>query len=322
MAMPDKNKIRKETEQQYNPERNKELSLNNTDFDSQKQSVTKKYKRSIDETGDAYAPLYSEASVQKYINEKQIAENMANLGLADSGVKDLYREGIGNTYLNTEGRLNFSRQKDISSLSAELSDAVADIENQRALKKREINSRYDSLINQTAEAKYKQEAAEEEQRIAEEQRWNAWKKEEIEKITNTVRNEVQKNYIIKENGGKLSYDYKGSLSDNNVIVKYNKDGTTTYTDRNSGKKTTVSSYINPYTGTRNGDVQYGTFSNGYQPNNISGKKLIKVGTINLNEAIGRNQNVFKTPDNRCWTWDGSVNKYVRVKDVGGAWEVM
>lgn len=211
MAMPDKNKIRKETEQQYNPERNKELSLNNTDFDSQKQSVTKKYKRSIDETGDAYAPLYSEASVQKYINEKQIAENMANLGLADSGVKDLYREGIGNTYLNTEGRLNFSRQKDISSLSAELSDAVADIENQRALKKREINSRYDSLINQTAEAKYKQEAAEEEQR-----RIN----KELEKQTIENNKLKQKEFEIKTENEFRTMQASG----NNVgIYKYISD---------------------------------------------------------------------------------------------------
>lgn len=211
MAMPDKNKIRKETEQQYNPERNKELSLNNTDFDSQKQSITKKYKRSIDEAGDAYAPLYSEASVQKYINEKQIAENMANLGLADSGVKDLYREGIGNTYLNTEGRLNFSRQKDISSLSAELSDAVADIENQRALKKREINSRYDSLINQTAEAKYKQAAAEEEQR-----RIN----KELEKQTIENNKLKQKEFEIKTENEFRTMQASG----NNVgIYKYISD---------------------------------------------------------------------------------------------------
>lgn len=211
MAMPDKNKIRKETEQQYNPERNKELSLNNTDFDSQKQSVTKKYKRSIDEAGDAYAPLYSEASVQKYINEKQIAENMANLGLADSGVKNLYREGIRNTYLNTEGRLNLSRQKDISSLSAELSDAVADIENQRALKKREINSRYDSLINQTAEAKYKQAAAEEEQR-----RIN----KELEKQTIENNKLKQKEFEIKTENEFRTMQASG----NNVgIYKYISD---------------------------------------------------------------------------------------------------
>lgn len=211
MAMPDKNKIRKETEQQYNPERNKELSLNNTDFDNQKQSVTKKYKRSMDEAGDAYAPLYSEASVQKYINEKQIAENMANLGLADSGVKDLYREGIGNTYLNTEGRLNLSRQKDISSLSAELSDAVADIENQRALKKSEINSRYDSLINQTAEAKYKQAAAEEEQR-----RIN----KELEKQTIENNKLKQKEFEIKTENEFRTMQASG----NNVgIYKYISD---------------------------------------------------------------------------------------------------
>lgn len=211
MAMPDKNKIRKETEQQYNPERNKELSLNNTDFDSQKQSITKKYKRSMDEAGDAYAPLYSEASVQKYINEKQIAENMANLGLADSGVKELYREGIRNTYLNTEGRLNLSRQKDISSLSAELSDAVADIENQRALKKSEINSRYDSLINQTAEAKYKQAAAEEEQR-----RIN----KELEKQTIENNKLKQKEFEIKTENEFRTMQASG----NNVgIYKYIRD---------------------------------------------------------------------------------------------------
>ena len=60
------------------------------------------------------------------------------------------------------------------------------------------------------------------------------------------------------------------------------------------------------------------FSNGYQPNNIGGKKIVKVDTIDLPE-VGRTQNVFKTPDGKCWTWNGSENKYARLKRSGSGW---
>lgn len=302
MAMPDKNKIKNEIARKYGPERSKAHSLNNTDAGNQKQSITNKYNREIDKAGDAYAPYYSEAAVQKYINEKQIAENMANLGLADSGVKELYGEENRNTYLNTEGSLDISKQKDISSLSAELSDAVADIEKQRVLKAKEIDDRYDSLIDQAAETRYEQEKAAEEQRIAQAE----FEKMMKQNIINSIQQAQQKPKYYK-----LLGSGRNSL------------GKTTYSfvDEN-GRQWTFDEGINPYTGRRiagytNAQLKrYGVW-NGYQPKGVvitdaSGMKhdYGKVNAVKSGDMLnyqGHDKRIWYTTGGdhreRYWIWD-------------------
>lgn len=77
-----------------------------------------------------------------------------------------------------------------------------------------------------------------------------------------------------------------------------------------GKTIAVETGVNPYTRTKNPDIKHGTFSNGYQPNNIGGVKLKKVDgeSYNMN---GRVQNVW-TANGKYYVWDGTKNKYVQV----------
>lgn len=79
-----------------------------------------------------------------------------------------------------------------------------------------------------------------------------------------------------------------------------------------GKERTYAPGVNPYTGTKNGDTKYGTFSNGYQPNNVGGKKLSKSGITDV--VNGVTQNVWKTPDGKLWIWDGTKNRYLEYDD--------
>jgi hypothetical protein len=75
------------------------------------------------------------------------------------------------------------------------------------------------------------------------------------------------------------------------------------------KQVTYEQGINPHAGTRNPDVQYGTFGvTGYQPNNIGGKPLSKAGPTAI--VNGHEQNVWKLPDGSTWVWDDTKNKYV------------
>lgn len=77
-----------------------------------------------------------------------------------------------------------------------------------------------------------------------------------------------------------------------------------------------------YKGDYNSDVKYGTFSNGYQPNNIGGTKLKSSGKTagqmfgkNATNSSGVNisgQTVWKI-GNKCYIWNGSKNSYERVK---------
>lgn len=76
-----------------------------------------------------------------------------------------------------------------------------------------------------------------------------------------------------------------------------------------------------YEGALNPDAKYGTFANGYQPDNVGGQKLSKTGkttqftaTTLKGMGVPVEQNIWETPDGREWVWDGANNKYVAYSD--------
>lgn len=79
-----------------------------------------------------------------------------------------------------------------------------------------------------------------------------------------------------------------------------------------GKEYTYETGVNPYTGTKNPDAKNGTFNNGYQPDNVSGKKLSKSGITDV--VNGVTQNVWKDTSGQKWIWDGTQNKYLKYVD--------
>jgi peptidoglycan hydrolase-like protein with peptidoglycan-binding domain len=79
-----------------------------------------------------------------------------------------------------------------------------------------------------------------------------------------------------------------------------------------GKEKTFAQGVNPYTGGTNKDTKNGTFSNGYQPNNVNGKKLSKSGITDY--VNGVKQNVWKDTDGKLWIWDGTQNKYLAYQE--------
>lgn len=80
--------------------------------------------------------------------------------------------------------------------------------------------------------------------------------------------------------------------------------------RNSeGKTQAFAPGINPYTGTKNADAKNGTFSNGYQPNNIGGTKLKNSGMST--SVTGKSQTIWQA-NGKYWLWRGDLNKYIEV----------
>lgn len=74
-----------------------------------------------------------------------------------------------------------------------------------------------------------------------------------------------------------------------------------------GKTFSFAPGFNPYTGSRNPDIEYGTCSNGYQPNNIGGERLSKTGKTDVINGV--TEDIWKLDDGTEWIWDGTVNKY-------------
>lgn len=128
-------------------------------------------------------------------------------------------------------------------------------------------------------------------------------------------------------GGNPMYDGNGNLREG-----YTSDNPEFFDDNGNFKKATFSRYdsegnavwyiggkevkrqagANPYTGAVNPDTKHGTFSNGYQPNNIKGQKLTKSGITD--SVNGVQQNVWQTPDGKLWIWDGTKNEYLSYEE--------
>jgi len=80
--------------------------------------------------------------------------------------------------------------------------------------------------------------------------------------------------------------------------------------RNSeGKTQAFGEGTNPYTGTKHKDAKHGTFSNGYQPNNINGTKLKNSGMST--NITGKNQTIWEA-NGKYWLWRGDLNQYIEV----------
>lgn len=112
------------------------------------------------------------------------------------------------------------------------------------------------------------------------------------------------------NGGGAGGGNEGDDFEKAIFSRVDSDGN--YVFYIGGKERTYAPGVNPYTGTKNGDTKYGTFSNGYQPNNVGGKKLSKSGITDV--VNGVTQNVWKTSDGKLWIWDGTKNRYLEYDD--------
>ena len=111
---------------------------------------------------------------------------------------------------------------------------------------------------------------------------------------------------LDSNAGDTDFErFTFSRVDDNGNYVYYKDG----------KEYTYAAGVNPYTGSTNPDTKHGTFSNGYQPNNIGGKPLEKSGATDV--VNGTTQNIWNTPDGNLWIWDGTKNAYQKYTDEKG-----
>jgi hypothetical protein len=103
----------------------------------------------------------------------------------------------------------------------------------------------------------------------------------------------------------------GGGSDTLYYYAYTDDyGNAVYhVDGDSNKEYKVQAGLNPYTRTKHPDAANGTFSNGYQPDNINGTKLKNSGQST--NVTGKNQTIWEC-NGKYYLWIGNQNKYVEV----------
>ena len=297
-------KYKKEAEELYNPLREKELASTKKAYKGQAQDTRKLYDTEIFEEGRAYQDQYRENAVQKAINERQVAESIANLGLTDSGLNRTQQTAVQLSAANNKAAIDRQRQSAIDKLNLAKTQDLSTIRQNWLKDKASINQSYDNQIAQTAQELYNKNLEEQTKRIKE--------------------GANQGQGIISVKGGTLNRNLQGSLSDNGITpIAIKSDGVVTgykYTDPTTGATTTFAVGVNPFTG-EDSYAKYKAvatsaddfFENGYQPKKVyvDGVNYGYVSDSGIKGVInGNEQRVHKTSDGSLWIWDRNNNEYV------------
>ena len=281
------------------------LKATKADAEKQKAALTEKYNlqeqivndqfndqaASLDEE---YEQLQRNNEIQRHINERQIRENMANMGLEKSGLNLTQQTALQLSSANNSANISKQKQKAVESLALAIRQQISTIKQNRISSEAAIDESYSNAATN-------------------------WANNAIEHASNAKSTEVSQTSEKVGNGGTGSGLLTGGyshyeISTNGNVIHYDKNG-------NSVK---VAQYHNPYNNKYNADALNGTFNNGYQPNNIKGTPLIQsktngIGdtmTVTLADGTKREQKIWTTTENgktRYWVWVNADNAY---KEVG------
>ena len=133
----------KESLERVSGKRQADKDLTNQQFDTNEQTIKENYSGQIEDAEESYEHLFRENRVQKLINERQIAENMANLGLTDSGLNRTQMTANQLSYANNNAEYSRQRQKAVEKLNTTMNQLLTqnDIDRNAAINK--IDKTYD-----------------------------------------------------------------------------------------------------------------------------------------------------------------------------------
>lgn len=265
------------------------LTTDLTNAYNQQQSATNAlYQNTLNQLQSGYQSD-AKAAYGNYMTERQNLTNQLNrLGLQNSGYGVSQGLLAGSAYSKNLAGLQNALRTNQANTGVQQQQALADLYNTYAR-------------NKMSADQFKYEAGQKAYDTAYSNAYQAYQDE----ISNALQQQYY-NYLMSQSSGGGGYGgggggYRTSSSDGNGDIPF------------EGGYEVSTAY---YQGNKNADAKYGTFSNGYQPNNVNGKKLSKTGdtiTFNTTTLGGQNktvtQNVWKTSDGTKYYWDGRDNKY-------------
>ena len=325
-----------------------EIKTTNTLYDGQVKSINEGYDTKVFEQGRAYEDQYRENAVQKAINERQVAESMANLGLRDSGLNRTQQTAVQLSYGNNKASIDRQRQAGIDSLEFSRRQSLDTIEQNRTAAIADINQYYNNLAIEYGEGlKAKDEAAAESKKTEAKNlvlsflEIGAEPPKDILALSGMSNSEIKayKNYYNKLAKATTTTTKSSSKGSDEPKYKvrtaggngFDENGNEVYYfyDENGTKKTYPKG-TNPYTGkpitggyTAKELKEFGVW-NGYQPKGVkyNGKSYGKVSQYLVDgnqvkiDYQGHSKTIWQTKDKNLWVWDDEVGNYVIVKDKG------
>ncbi len=287
----------------YTPQMNTQLSALQSAADKQSETLKTIYDGQMAEVGSQYADIERQNAVQKYINERNVAESMANLGLTDSGLNRTQQTAVQLSAANNAAKIQRQKQSMVDSLTREMTASLSQIQTELISQQAAVRQSFDDAARSSA-AKQRQADLDLEAEIA---------KKRLEEETERIKEQN------KQQSSRLIYTYQGDVTDDYGEVTGKK-----YLDSN-GKVRTVDIGINPYTGDNNNKIyaaeakRIGFFSNGYQPKGLvsEGGKFKKAtdknGNVLQTNYTGKLQTIWLAPNGKYFVWRGDLNQYEEVE---------
>lgn len=284
----------------WDPERKKEEEKIKSVSEMQKKSVTDIYNKQSDDTEVAYEDNYRENAVQKLINEREVAENMANLGLTDSGLNRTQQTAVQLSYANNKGQIDRQKQAQLDTIATNLAAELSSIEQTLLSDIAANDEKYNGYITNMANEGYS--AAKQAEADIETARINA----EADITKEAWRQS------LNNNSQNVLYTYQGATPD--------KTGYNNFIDSN-GKVRQFEIGINPYTGANNNKVYAAEkeagvkfSSNGYQPLGLASEggnfDALKVNGVTVKyNKYGKNQTIWISKTGKYFYWNGEANSY-------------
>lgn len=130
------------------PQMNTAISESDSTFDKQKTAVRDNYNYQISEAEKSYEDSYRENAIQKLINERQVAESMANIGLTDSGLNRTQQTAVQLSYANNKSSIDRQKQAQVDALAQQLAATLSEIDINKSNAATNIKNTY---YNQAAE---------------------------------------------------------------------------------------------------------------------------------------------------------------------------
>lgn len=258
--------------------KNKQIAAVNDITAKNKQTITDNYAARVKETETAYDDEYRINAVQKLINERQVAESMANMGLTNSGLNRTQQTAVQLSYANNKAKLDRQKQSAIDALNREMSDYITQADTKAASDIAAIENTYAQNRQSYVAGREKADA-------------------EIAAAAIKASGEAEQSLY--------NYGYEKKDSDGNVQYRvFHLDG----------KEVKVQDGYNPYTRENNRrkyayeSENYGFFSNGYQPKGVKGHGAF-TGAVGTDNLYGKEQSVWQAADGTLWYWNGRTNEY-------------
>lgn len=143
----------------YKKKWDEDIAKSNKMYEQQKADIKNNYAGQISEVSAGYDDAYRQNAVQQEVNKRQIEENMANLGLTDSGLNRTQETATQLSYANNKAKLDQNRQLSIDKLNREMASMLSSVDINASNAGASINANYQKMIADAANDAYKTDVA-------------------------------------------------------------------------------------------------------------------------------------------------------------------